>query len=186
MTEPHTKSERATNPDRTTETDTELRAELYLREDTYRGLGAREAVSRANRLEANGVLSDSMVAGTWHRCHTRAEDWRSAAMDTYEEFREWAASNDFSLEPGFQQRTRSFIGMDDVEEVVVFPVVALALYDARGLTAVFPCTDDERTYTVESALAAFERGDQDWLTQFESTGVEHTEPRLETNGTTAD
>ena len=186
MTEPHTKSERATNTDRTTETDTGLRAELYLREDTYRGLGAREAVSRANRLEANGVLSDSMVAGTWHRCHTRAEEWRSGAMDTYEEFREWAASNGVSLEPGFQPRTRSFVGMDDVEEVVVFPVVALALYDADHLTAVFPCTDAGRTYTVESALAAFERGDRDWLTQFDPMRVEHAEPRLETSGATAD
>ena len=184
MTEPQAKNERATTTDRTTETG--LRAELYLREDTHRGLSAREVVSRANRLEANGVLSDSMVAGTWRRCHTRAEDWRSAAMDRYEEFQEWAAVNDFSLEPGFQQRTRSLIGMDDVEEVVVFPVVALALYDARELTAVFPCTDAERTYTVESALAAFERGDHEWLTQFEPTRADDAKPRLEASGATAD
>lgn len=177
-------TDRTTNPDRTTETG--LRAELYLREDAYRGLGVQQIVDRSNRLEANGILGESMVAGTWHRCHTRAEEWRSEAMDTYEEFEAWAETNGFSLEPGFQQRARSFIGMDDVEDVVVFPVVALALYDADDLRAVFPCTDEERTYTVESALAAFERGDEDWLTQFDPVGVEHAEPRLEPSSATAD
>jgi hypothetical protein len=170
----------------TTTTDTPIRAELYLRGDAHGGLGVEEVVKRTNRLEANGVFGESIVAGEWHRCHTRAEDWRSEAMDTYEEFREWAEANGFSLEPGFQQRTRSFIGMDDVEEVVVFPVVALALYEAEELTAVFPCTDGERTHTVESALAAFERGDEDWLTQFDPVTVDHTEPRLGSETTAAD
>ena len=160
-------------------TDEPIRAELYLRGDAHDALGVQEMVTRTDRLEANGVFSESLVAGEWHRCHTRTEDWRSEAMEAYEEFREWAEANGFSLEPGFQQRTRSFIGMDDVEEVVVFPVVALALYEADELTAVFPCTDGERTHTVESALAAFERGDEDWLTQFDPITVDHTEPRLE-------
>ena len=186
MNEPPAENEHETSTDPETETDTGLRAELYVREDTHRGLGVQQVVDRSNRLEANGVLGESMVAGTWHRCHTRAEDWRSAAMDTYEEFRVWAETNGFSLEPGFQQRVRSFVGMDDVEDVVVFPIVALALYDDRDLRAVFPCTDEERTHTVESALAAFERGDEDWLTQFDPVTVEHAEPRLDAGGTTAD
>ena len=160
-------------------TDDPLRAELYLRGDTYGGFGVQQLVARAKRLEANGTFSESIVAGEWHRCQTRAEDWRSEAMETYEEFRAWAEANGFSLEPGFQQRTRSFIGMDDVEQVVVFPVVALAVYDADELRAVFPCTDGERTHTVESALAAFERGDEEWLTQFDPVSVDHREPRLE-------
>ena len=165
--------------DRPTTTDDPLRAELYLRGDTYGGFGVQQLVAQAKRLEANGTFSESIVAGEWHRCHTQAEDWRSEAMETYEEFRAWAETNGFSLEPGFQQRTRSFIGMDDVEEVVVFPVVALAVYDADELKAVFPCTDGERTHTVESALAAFERGDEEWLTQFDPVSVDHREPRLE-------
>lgn len=167
-------------------TDTALRAELYLRGDAYGGFGVREVVSRVRRLEADGVFGESIVAGEWHRCHTRAEDWRSEAMEAYEEFRAWAETNDFSLEPGFLERTRSFVVTDDVEEVVVFPVVALALYEADELTAVFPCTDGERTHTVESALAAFERGDEDWLTQFDPITVDHTEPRLGSEDATAD
>lgn len=184
MTRPSTTTE-PTTADAST-TDTPLRAELYLREDAHGGLGVHEMVDRADRLAANGVFSESIVAGRWHRCHTRAEDWRSEAMETYREFREWVETNGFSLEPGFQQRTRSFIGMDDVERVVVFPVVALAIYEADELTAVFPCTDGERTHTVESALAAFERGDEDWLTQFDPITVDHAEPRLGSDDATAD
>ena len=179
MTERPTTDDRTTSIDRSAGTDGALRAELYLRGDAHAGLGVQEVVNRANRLEANGVLSESMVAGTWHRCHTQAEDWRSEAMETYEEFRAWAEANDFSLEPGFQQRSRSFIGMDDVEEVVVFPAIALALYGAGDLVAVFPCTDDDRTYTVERALAAFEHDDQSWLTQFEPLVTDRPGPRLE-------
>jgi hypothetical protein len=159
-------------------TDEPIRAELYLRGDAHGSLGVQQVVSRAERLDANGVFSESLVAGRWHRCETRREDWRSEAMETYEEFRAWADANGFSLEPGFQQRTRSFIGMDDVEEVVVFPVVALAVYEGDELGAVFPCTDGERTHTVESALAAFERGDEGWLTQFDPVTVDHGGPRI--------
>lgn len=162
-----------------------MRAELYLRRDAHGGLGVKEMVDRTRRLEANGVFGESLVAGEWHRFGTRAEDWRPGAMETYEEFRAWAEANGLSLEPGFQQRSRSFIGMDDVETVVVFPVVALAVYEGQELQAVFPCTDGERTHTVESALAAFERGDEDWLTQFDGITVDHGEPRLEP-GVTAD
>jgi hypothetical protein len=167
-------------------TDTPLRAELYLRGDASSALGVREVVTRAERLEANGTFGESLVAGRWHRIVTRAEEWRSEATATYEEFRAWAERNGLSLEPGFQERTRSFIGMDGVEEVVVFPVVALALYDAGDLAAVFPCTDGDRTYTVESALAAFERGDEDWLTQFEGVGFDRAEPHLGSGDATAD
>jgi hypothetical protein len=169
--------------DDTPTADDSLRAELYLRGDAGKALGAREMVNRANRLEANGAFSDSVVAGRWHKCVTPTEDWSSEAMETYEEFRTWAETNDFSLEPAFEERTRSFIGMDDVADVVVFPTVALALYDGDDLEAVFPCTDEERTYTVESALEAFERGDEAWLTQFDSVTVGHDGPRLEPSAT---
>ena len=44
--------------------DTRLRAELYLRGDTYGTFDAQQQVlNRVNRLEANGVFADSMVAG---------------------------------------------------------------------------------------------------------------------------
>jgi hypothetical protein len=155
--------------------DKTLTAELYLRNDASRLLGPDEMVHRAERLAANGPLGDSTVAGRWHRHQTPAENWSGEAMATYREFDGWATRNGFTLEPGFERRTRSFVGMDDTEEVVVFPYVALALYADESLVAVFPCSDEDRTYTVGSALEAFERGDEAWLRQFDPVGVERTE-----------
>lgn len=160
--------------------DTHLRAELYLRGDTYGTFDAQQQVlNRVKHLEANGVFSESMVAGEWQRIRTMAEDKRSGAIATYEEFKDWADRNGHSLEPAFERRTRSYVGMDRVDEVVVFPVVSLALYERSTMQAVFPCTDDERTYTVGDALEAFERGDENWLAQFDSVTVGRTEPWLE-------
>ncbi|MFC7076357.1 HTH domain-containing protein [Haloarcula halophila] len=160
--------------------DTHLRAELYLRGDTYGTFDAQQQVlNRVKRLEANGVFSESMLAGEWQRIRTMAEDKRSGALATYEEFRDWADRNSHSLEPAFERRTRSYVGLDRVEDVVVFPVVSLAMYDGSQLQGVFPCTDEDRTYTVGDALEAFERGDADWLAQFDSVTVGRTHPWLE-------
>jgi len=160
--------------------DTHLRAELYLRGDTYGTFDAQQQVlNRVNRLEANGVFSESMVSGEWQRIRTMAEDKRSGALATYEEFDDWATRNGSSLEPAFERRTRTYVGMDRVDEVVVFPVVSLAIYDEKRLQSVFPCTTDEHTYTVGDALDAFERGDEEWLAQFDTVTVSRTEPWLE-------
>ncbi|WP_254274083.1 HTH domain-containing protein [Haloarcula marina] len=162
--------------------DTHLRAELYLRGDTYGTFDAQQSVlNRVKRLEANGVFTDSMIAGEWQRIRTMAEDKRSGALATYEEFRDWTERNGFSLEPAFERRNRSYVGLDRVDDVVVFPVVSLAIYDDTQLQAVFPCTDAEEshTYTVGDALEAFERGDEEWLAQFDTVTVGRTEPWLE-------
>jgi hypothetical protein len=160
--------------------DSQLRAELYLRGDTYGTFDAQQQVlNRVKHLEANGVFTDSMVSGEWQRIRTMAEDKRSGALATYEEFRDWAERNGHSLEPAFERRTRTYMGMDRVEDVVVFPVVSLAIYDDTQLEAVFPCTDAERTFTVGDALEAFESGDENWLAQFDSVTVGRTEPWLE-------
>jgi hypothetical protein len=160
--------------------DTRVRAELYLRGDTYGTFDAQQQVlNRVNRLEANGVFADSMVAGEWQRIRTMAEDKRSGAVATYEEFTDWADRNGSSLEPAFERRTRTYVGMDRTDDVVVFPVVSLAIYDEKSLQAVFPCTDGEYTYTVGDALDAFERGDEAWLAQFDTVTVDRTEPWLD-------
>jgi len=157
-----------------------LRAELYLRGDTYGTFDAQQQVlNRVKRLEANGVFSESMIAGEWQRIRTMEEDKRTGALATYEEFSDWASRNGFSLEPAFERRTRRYVGIDDVEEVVVFPVVALSLYEGESMQSVFPCQDAERVYTVGDALDAFERGDGNWLAQFETVTVDRTEPLLE-------
>ncbi len=132
------------------------------------------------RLEANGVFSESMVAGEWQRIRTMAEDKRSEAIQTYEEFTDWAGQNGHSLEPAFERRNRSYVGMDRVDDVVVFPVVSLAIYYGDDLEGVFPCSDNQRTYTVGDALRDFRGGDEDWLAQLIAS-VDRTDPLPESS-----
>lgn len=160
--------------------DQRRRAELYLRGDTYGTYDAQQAVLRRVReLEAADVFDESMVAQEWERIRTVDEDRRDGALATYEEFSEWAQRNGHSLEPAFEERTRSYVGLDRADEVVVFPVVSLAVYEGERLEAVFPCSDGQRTYRVQDCLYAFERGDEAWLAQFDAVTVDRTEPLLE-------
>lgn len=156
------------------------RAELYFRGDTYGTFDAQQDVlNRFRRLETESVLAKANVAGEWQRIRTLDEDKRNGAIETYREFAEWAERNDHSLSPAFERRTRSYLGLDQVDDVVVFPAVSLAIYEGEDLQAVFPCAHDEETYSVPDCLDAFERGDTDWVEQFDSVTVERTGPRLD-------
>ncbi len=160
--------------------DPQRRTELYLRGDTYGTYEAQQAVlQRVERLADGDALDAAEVADEWQRIRTTNEDRRDGAVETYEEFAGWAERNGYSLGPAFEQRTRSYVGLDQVDDVVVFPVVSLAVYEDDQLRGVFPCSDDERTYRVQDCLEAFERGDADWLAQFDAVTVDRTEPRLE-------
>ena len=162
------------------ESDQQRRAELYLRGDTYGTYDAQQDVlGRVGRLEADDVIAASTVADEWQRIRTMNEDRRDGALTTYREFAEWARHNGYSLEPAFEQRTRSYVGLNRVDDVVVFPMVSLAIYEGEELQAVFPCSDEERNYRVQDCLDAIERGDADWLAQFDAVTVDRTEPLLE-------
>ena len=161
-------------------TATPRRAELYLRGDTYGTYDAQQSVlNRVRALERDAVLDEATVAEEWQRIRTLDEDRRDGAVETYHEFDEWAERNGFSLGPAFERRTRAYLGLDRVDDVVVFPVVSLALYEGERLRAVFPCSDGADTYTVGACLDAFERGDAEWLARFDAVTVDRTEPRLD-------
>ncbi|ACV48866.1 conserved hypothetical protein [Halomicrobium mukohataei DSM 12286] len=160
--------------------DRQLRAELYLRGDTYGTYDAqRDVLQRVHELETENVIDESSVADEWQRIRTLNEDRRDGALATYDEFAAWAQRNDYALEPAFERRARSYVGLSRVDDVVVFPVVSLAIYERDRLQAVFPCSDGERNYRVQDCLDAFERGDERWLTQFDTVTVDRTAPRLE-------
>lgn len=161
-------------------TDDAVRAELYLRGDTYGTFDAQQSVlNRIRRLEADDEIDEASVADEWQRIRTLDEDTRSGAVATYREFADWADRNGYVLGPAFERRTRSYMGLDRVDDVVVFPVVSLAVYEGQDLQAVFPCSDAEREYSVQDCLDAFERGDRDWLARFDAVTVDRTSPLLE-------
>jgi len=161
--------------------DSNCRAEVYLRTDTIGTYDAQQRVlDRIQRLDEQGVFDATGVASRWDGIETYANDVRPAAIETYEEFRDWAAANDFSLQPAFDQRPRYVTGTTEVRDAVIFPVVAMAVYVDDDLRAVLPSTDEFGHYTVHEALEGFERGDLDrWLARFRGVTVDRTEPRIE-------
>lgn len=156
------------------------RVEVYLRTDTIGTYDAqRRVIERLRSLDARGVFDGTSVGATWQGVETYDGDAREGAIRTYEEFRDWAEANDFSLEPAFDRRPRYVTGTTDVAEAVVFPVVALAIYVDEDLRAVVPSSDEFAHYTVHEAIEGFERGDVDrWLGRFRGVTVDRSEPHI--------
>ena len=71
--------------------------------------------------------------------------------------------------------------VDRVDDVVIFPVTTLAMYENDQLRAVFPCSDEEHVYHVSDCLDAMEDGREDWLDQFDSITVDRRGPWLESD-----
>lgn len=158
----------------------ERRAELYLRGDTYGTFDAQQNVlNRMRTLEAEGILDDAAVDGGWQRIRTVDEDGRAGAIATYREFDTWARRNGYSLGPAFEARQRAYMGLDRVDDVVIFPVATMAMYEADQLRAVFPCSDGDEVYRVSDCLDALEGGEDEWLDQFDSITVDRRAPWLE-------
>lgn len=164
-----------------TTTATDHRIELYLRGDTYGSYDRQQRIlERVEDLDAAGVVDETDVDASWQRIRTPEQDSRDEAVETFEEFRAWAIENSYQLEPAFERRQRSYIGTDVVHDVVVFPMVSLAVYEGTDLQAVFPCADEEGTihFTVQDCLEAFEADQTDWIQQFAPVNVDRAAPRL--------
>jgi hypothetical protein len=163
---------------------TDYRAELYYRTDTIGRFDVQQRImERLEELEKRDLF-DRTIRTTWHHVETREFEDRPSAHATYEEFRRWAAANDFSLEPAFDVRPRYVPGTTEVRSTVIFPVVALAIYADDELRAVLPSTDEFGHYTVPEALEGFERGDLDrWLARFAGVTVDRTTPHMEVSAT---
>ena len=157
------------------------RAEVYLRTDTIGTYEAQKRVlDRLRSLDDLGVFDRTGLEATWEGIETYASDVRPEAVETYEEFRAWAAANGFTLEPAFDRREWYVTGTTETREAVIFPVVAMAIYVDEDLRAVLPSSDDYGHYTVHEAIEGFERGDLDrWLSRFRGISVDRSEPRLE-------
>ncbi|MFB6298507.1 MAG: HTH domain-containing protein [Salinirussus sp.] len=163
--------------------DATLRGELYLRTDTFGTYEAqRSIVERVETLVESGPMGEASVAGRWESIHTPMEDYRDDALETLDTFERWADRNGFTLGPAFDRRTRTFLGQDCEQEVVVFPVASLALYEDDALQAVFPCSDAGMTrhYGVPDALDAFESCHWEWFDQFRTVTVDRDGPLLDT------
>lgn len=77
----------------------------------------------------------------------------SMAFEKYRVFTEWADRNGVSVEPPFEVRKRDSRLLEESGEVLLTPVVCLAVYFDDTLLAVFPHTEDDETVSVDEGLA---------------------------------
>lgn len=139
-----------------------LRVELCVRSLAPAGAHGNQnaVIERLERLEAAGVVEafDIRIWGKQVAPSTaaaRTETGR-AALDRYEQFKEWAEHNDRSLGSFFDVHPVELGMTGEQYTAVMFPVVTMAEYRDGDLVHVAPCTDGDTVYTVGDRLDTIE------------------------------
>jgi hypothetical protein len=119
----------------------------------------RSLVVRVRRLEGDD-LADVEVK-TWAAVNPALEELSDSGPSvslTVKSFQAWADREGYTLRPAFARReTTSMLGSRPTAEIRV-PIACLAVYEDSDLRCVAPCSDGDRTYSVEQCLAALEAG----------------------------
>lgn len=80
--------------------------------------------------------------------------------ERFESFRTWADRAGVDVQPPFETRTRKSLVTGAETDLLVLPLICLALYDdAGGIVGVYPHSADGETYTVEDAIARLRAGE---------------------------
>lgn len=114
----------------------------------------------------SGPLVDRVVLRGWPES-VRVGGEESPTREVirqFEQFEAWGDRHGVSVRPAFETRTRCSIA-DDEHTVLVTPLLCLAVYRDRELSAVFPHTDDGETHTVRAAIETLLAGELPGPTQ---------------------
>jgi hypothetical protein len=146
-------------------TPREREAVLYMRSVAPSGINGvqEETIERLEHL-TNDTRLDSVDYEIWGH-NIPADCSKTAIKKAYEEFEEWADEHGYSLAPAFHVRETETIVSEQSHTVISVPLLCLGVYDDHGVEAVFPCSDDKQTYTLEDGLCALESGDVDSLVE---------------------
>jgi hypothetical protein len=146
-------------------TGTDKRIELYVRSLLPDGAyGRQEAViERLDRLDADDEIEGFSVI-VWGKQIARdsagahTEEGRYI-LNRVAEFKQWALSNNVSLESFYQKGTVENETSDETYEAITLPVMGLAEYEDGELVHVAPCTEGETVHTITDRLDRIERGE---------------------------
>ncbi|MDS0474714.1 HTH domain-containing protein [Natrinema sp. 1APR25-10V2] len=150
--------------DTATDSSQTIRVEVFLRKcaspDVIDTLG--ETVARSRRLENRDGGIDVHVK-TWTSSVRPAiealSDSGPSVSLTVDAFQSWADREGYSLRPAFERHeTPTRDGRDETVEVIRVPIVCVAVYENGDLECVAPCSDGDRTFTVQQCLSALEDG----------------------------
>ncbi|MFB6074181.1 MAG: HTH domain-containing protein [Haloarculaceae archaeon] len=139
--------------------------ELYVRSLLPDGAHERQedVVDRLQRLDREGRIENFSVI-VWGKQVSR----ESAAAHTEEgqyilnrvaEFKQWALSNNVSLESFYQTVDVASEVTDESYTAITLPVMGLAEYRDGELTHVAPCTKGETVHSIIDRLERLENGE---------------------------
>lgn len=138
-----------------------VRVVLYLQQHASAELvqRLRRTGARVRRLEADGIADVEIK--TWAAVNPALEEFSDSGPSvslTVKSFQAWADREGYTLRPAFARReTTSMLSSRPAAEIRV-PIMCLAVYEDNNLCCIAPCSDGERTYSVEKCLAALEAG----------------------------
>lgn len=147
--------------DSVTDSTAAIRVEVFLRKcapaDSVEGL--KETVARSRRLEERDLNADVRVK-TWTSVRPALEELSDSGPSvsiTVDAFQSWADREGYRLNSFERRETPTMLGRRPAVKIRV-PTVCVAVYEDDNLQCVAPCTDGERTYTVDDCLTALEDG----------------------------
>lgn len=145
-------------------TDTEPYIELYVRSLLPDGAGKRQdaVIDQLAALEREDEIAgyDIIVWGKQVAPESAAAntDEGRYLLNRIAEFKQWALSNNVSLESFYERRTVDSAVAGDATDAIRLPVIGLAEYDGDELVHVAPCTEGERVHTITDRLENLEAG----------------------------
>jgi len=141
------------------------RIELYVRSLLPDGAHSRQeaVIERLERLDAEDEIADFSVI-VWGKqiaresagAHTEEGEY---ILNRVAEFKQWALSNNVSLESFYQTHEVGNDATDDSQTAMVLPVMGLAEYEDGELRHVAPCTSGDEVHTIVDRLDEIERGE---------------------------
>ncbi|WP_302082488.1 HTH domain-containing protein [Salinibaculum rarum] len=114
-----------------------------------------DVIDRLSSMRADGTIG-SFTVETWPDEVAISEHTEHArVVEVYKEYLLWAEEHNLSITPPFERRTATSL-VGGTEDVLTVPIMCLAVYD-NGLSGVYPCTSEHRTWSVTDYLDAYER-----------------------------
>ncbi|QLH83094.1 HTH domain-containing protein [Halosimplex pelagicum] len=146
-------------------TGTQPRIELYVRSLLPDGAHNRQeaVIDRLERLDAEDEIEGFSVI-VWGKQIARDSSGARTEEGEYilnrvAEFKQWALSNNVSLESFYQKHDVANDATDEPHSAIVLPVMGLAEYEGEELRHVAPCTAGDEVHTIMDRLDRLERGE---------------------------